>query len=271
MIVRDGAQTLPGLLRSISGAFDQIVLVDTGSEDRTCEIFDAWAKGQDLPLGYRVENFDWADDFAAARNYADSLLMTDWLCYADADDVIVGADRLRQIAATAPGDLAVIAFSYAYYGSCSTFRIGRERLARRGAARWHGRTHETWVTDGGRANVPPAVCEWVHRRTDFEESYERDQAIARRWVEDEPDSPRALAAAATASFQVDDPDRAVRYLRRYLSLGRVRRELGTAFDAAEEAFDRLTDALRESPDDWPTHISLLERAFGRPVTSWTTP
>jgi Glycosyl transferase family 2 len=62
MIVR-GEQDHPAkCLESVRGLFDEIIIVDTGSVDRTKEI----AQG----FGAKVFDFVWIDDFAAARNAA---------------------------------------------------------------------------------------------------------------------------------------------------------------------------------------------------------
>ena len=60
MIVRDEKKNLPACLESVSGLFDQIVVVDTGSVDRTREIV--------REQGDMFFEFPWVDDFAAARN-----------------------------------------------------------------------------------------------------------------------------------------------------------------------------------------------------------
>ncbi len=62
MIVRDEQENLPRCLGSVAGLFDEIVVVDTGSRDRTREIA--------REFGARVFDFVWVDDFAAARNAA---------------------------------------------------------------------------------------------------------------------------------------------------------------------------------------------------------
>ncbi len=62
MIVRDEEKNLPACLSSVRGLFDEIVVVDTGSKDRTREIAGEF--------GARVFDFVWVDDFAAARNAA---------------------------------------------------------------------------------------------------------------------------------------------------------------------------------------------------------
>ena len=62
MIVRDEEENLANCLESVRGVFDEIVVVDTGSQDRTVEIARSF--------GARVFDFPWVDDFAAARNEA---------------------------------------------------------------------------------------------------------------------------------------------------------------------------------------------------------
>ena len=60
MIVRNEEERLARCLRSVQGAVDEIVIVDTGSTDGTKAISAAFTD--------RVFDFAWRDDFAAARN-----------------------------------------------------------------------------------------------------------------------------------------------------------------------------------------------------------
>jgi tetratricopeptide (TPR) repeat protein len=78
MIVKNEEQDLPLCLNSVKPAVDEIIIVDTGSTDKTKEI-----AGE---LGARVFDFPWSDDFSAARN--DSVLRAtgDYILWLDADD-----------------------------------------------------------------------------------------------------------------------------------------------------------------------------------------
>src|SRR5579872_6223363 len=81
MIVKNEQENLARCLGSLRGAVDDIVVVDTGSTDRTIEIA--------LEFGARVFHFDWIDDFAAARNESLCYATTDWVIWMDGDDELI--------------------------------------------------------------------------------------------------------------------------------------------------------------------------------------
>ncbi|HIH11662.1 TPA: tetratricopeptide repeat protein [Candidatus Woesearchaeota archaeon] len=80
MIVKDEEQFLECCLQSVQGVVDEIVIVDTGSSDRTKEIAARFTSS--------LFDFGWVDDFAAARNYALSKATSDWILILDADEVL---------------------------------------------------------------------------------------------------------------------------------------------------------------------------------------
>ena len=90
MIVRDEEKNLPHCSESVRGVFDEIVVVDTGSVDRTREIAREY--------GAKVFEFAWIDDFAAARNAALEHATGDYAFWLDADDVIEPGQREKLIA-----------------------------------------------------------------------------------------------------------------------------------------------------------------------------
>lgn len=81
VIARDEEQLLPRCLASVAGTVDEVVLVDTGSTDRTIEIARA--------AGARVVSHPWGDDFAAARNTGLAHVTTDWILVLDADEELI--------------------------------------------------------------------------------------------------------------------------------------------------------------------------------------
>ena len=78
MIVKDEAQMLPGFLSGIQGLWDELVAVDTGSQDATVALL--------LDAGATVLHQPWADDFAAARNHSLDAASGDWVLVLDADE-----------------------------------------------------------------------------------------------------------------------------------------------------------------------------------------
>lgn len=84
MIVKDEEKNLPRCLQSVAGAVDEIVVVDTGSKDRTIEVARSF--------GAKVVEWAWRNDFAAARNVSLDHATGDWLLYLDADEELVAGD-----------------------------------------------------------------------------------------------------------------------------------------------------------------------------------
>lgn len=91
MIVRDEAHCIETVLSTSRPHVEEIVLVDTGSEDSTVAI----AK----PYVDILDHFSWIDDFSAARNFSLSLANQPWILVLDADEVIApqGFSKLRQL------------------------------------------------------------------------------------------------------------------------------------------------------------------------------
>ena len=85
MIVKDEAQTLPRCLKSVQGCVDEVIVLDTGSQDETIAIaqkFGAW-----------VDSIEWTQDFAAARNQSLARATGDWILVLDADETLTVAGR----------------------------------------------------------------------------------------------------------------------------------------------------------------------------------
>ena len=87
MIVKNESEVLARCLDSIHDLVEEIIIVDTGSSDNTKEIA---RKYTDL-----IYDFEWCDDFAAARNYAFSKATKSYIYSADADEVIDEINRQK--------------------------------------------------------------------------------------------------------------------------------------------------------------------------------
>lgn len=143
MIVRNEEKTLERCLRSVEGIPDEIVIVDTGSGDGTKAVAESFAA--------RVFDFEWIDDFAAARNYSFAQATMDYIFWLDADDVLLPEDRgkLLELKHTVSPTVDVVSMMYHYSFDDSnnlTQSARRFRLVKRSKNfSWVGLVHEDLV------------------------------------------------------------------------------------------------------------------------------
>ncbi len=91
MIVKNEEKVLGRCLDSLVDIMDEIIIVDTGSDDRTKEIAGRYTD--------KVYDFEWIGDFSAARNFASSKASGEYIYTADADEYLDEENRqkLRQL------------------------------------------------------------------------------------------------------------------------------------------------------------------------------
>src|SRR6185437_4150615 len=87
LIVKNEEKFIGQCLKSVQGMAKQIVIVDTGSTDRTIEIA--------REFGAEVHSFPWCDDFSAARNAALEHATGDWVLALDADEELSAKDHAQ--------------------------------------------------------------------------------------------------------------------------------------------------------------------------------
>jgi len=80
MIVKNEEKQLQTCLNSIKGFADEIIIVDTGSTDKT--------KGIAKKFTDKIYDFKWNDDFSAARNYSFEKATKEYIYVADADEIV---------------------------------------------------------------------------------------------------------------------------------------------------------------------------------------
>ncbi|SDB23587.1 tetratricopeptide repeat-containing glycosyltransferase family 2 protein [Eubacterium oxidoreducens] len=87
MIVKNEEKVLARCLDSIADLMDEIIIVDTGSTDRTKEIAARYTD--------HIYDFKWTCDFAAARNFSFSKATMEYIYCADADEIIDEENHTR--------------------------------------------------------------------------------------------------------------------------------------------------------------------------------
>ena len=166
MIVKNEERVLSRLLDVAGPLFDEIIIVDTGSTDRTIEIAKKYTQ--------RVYDFEWVDDFSAARNFAFSKASCEYVMWLDADDVIKeemlpefldAKDKMEGIP-----DVVMIPYETGFdeQGNCN-FSYERERIIRRSLKlKFYGRVHEVIAPIGTIVHWDLAIQhkKEVHRYSD---------------------------------------------------------------------------------------------------------
>ncbi|HPH98252.1 MAG TPA: glycosyltransferase [Anaerolineaceae bacterium] len=111
MITKNEEANIADCIHSVKDLVSEIIVVDTGSTDRTVDIARS--------LGARVEFFTWVDDFSAARNESIKYATCDWILVLDADDRVLPADinRIKNAISIAPAEIFLITYIIKHYDS----------------------------------------------------------------------------------------------------------------------------------------------------------
>jgi GT2 family glycosyltransferase/tetratricopeptide (TPR) repeat protein len=195
MIVKDEEQNLPACLASVADLVHEVIVVDTGSTDRTREVAAA--------AGARVFEFPWVDDFAAARNESLRHATGDWVFWLDADDRLDedNRTRLRALFAGLKGENA------AYVMRCLCLPDARGvatavehlRLFRNDPRlRWQYRVHEQILLALRAAGAEVRFTDVVINHTGYQDPQaryrkrQRDLRLLQLDSRDRPDDPFVL-------------------------------------------------------------------------------
>lgn len=106
MIVKNEEEVLDRCLLSVSDLVNQIIIVDTGSTDKTIEIAKKY--------NAEVYQFDWIDDFSAARNFSFSKCTSTYIMWLDADDIVKPQDKQKILEYLSRDDWDALLCRYIY-------------------------------------------------------------------------------------------------------------------------------------------------------------
>ncbi|MBP5198448.1 MAG: glycosyltransferase [Lachnospiraceae bacterium] len=107
MIVKNEEKILARCLDSLEGLYDELIVVDTGSTDRTKEIAGHYTD--------RIYDFKWIGDFSAARNFAFSHATCEYIYSPDADEVLneENREKFRILKENLDTDIEIVQMKYA--------------------------------------------------------------------------------------------------------------------------------------------------------------
>jgi len=146
MIVKNEEETLARCLESVKDIVDEIIIIDTGSTDKTKEVAGAFTD--------KVIDFTWIDDFSAARNFSFQHATKEYILWLDADDVFLPKDRqkflhLKQLLSPTVDGVSM-KYDVAFDEHANvTLSVRRFRLVKREKNyQWHGVVHEDLAFNG---------------------------------------------------------------------------------------------------------------------------
>ena len=146
MIVKNEEIHIARCLDSVAGLVEEIIIVDTGSTDRTVEIVSDYTS--------KIYSYEWKDDFSDARNYSFSKATMDYCMWMDADDILEETERNKflQLKQSLPPDIDIVMMKYNTSfdeAGKPSFSYYRERLIRNSAQyRFTGAVHEVILPNG---------------------------------------------------------------------------------------------------------------------------
>lgn len=194
MIVKDEEHNLPRCLSSIRDVVDEIVIVDTGSSDRTVDIAKSF--------GAKVFVHLWEEDFSKHRNQSISYATKDWILIIDADEelklgpggLFTFKKFLQDVSNSKNGGhLAAACVMNDMQQGRIAMRQNTARLFRRGHIRYNGIVHNQPKMDSRATMVEESIVSITHYGYDlsFEEMQKKKTArtlpLVLKWLEKEPE------------------------------------------------------------------------------------
>ena len=160
IIVKNEEKHIARCLDSMAGLVDEMIVVDTGSTDRTVEIVSSYTPN--------VYSYPWTDDFSDARNYSFSKATMEYCMWMDADDVLEETEKEKflQLKQSLSPDTDIVMMKYHTAfdeAGIPSFSYFRERWIRNSSRyRWVGAVHEVIPPNGKVLYSDIAIC---HRKT----------------------------------------------------------------------------------------------------------
>ena len=262
MIVKDEENNLARCLASVKPIVDEMIVVDTGSTDRTRDIAEFF--------GARVFDFEWKGDFAEARNFSISKAEGDWILILDADEVISSKDYVKFQSIVRRRPKKPIAYSIITRNYCTLANtIGWETepgeypaeeagfgwlpsvkvrlFYGRNRVRFEGAVHEMVDPVLKRAHIPVKSCHIpVHHygRLDTERMYKKGKIyiiFGRRKLEESSCDHAAVRELATQATILGKNEEAVDLWQRFLKMSPPDRAIAEAHVNLATLYLRLQD------------------------------
>jgi glycosyltransferase involved in cell wall biosynthesis len=186
MIVKNEEENLPRCLNSVANVVDEIIIVDTGSTDRTVEIAKSY--------GAKIFNHPWEGSFSKARNYSLKYATCDWILYLDADEELSKEDAPRLKEIVKGNNCTVISFviKNKFKDSTQESYANMIRLFKNfNGIYYKGIVHNTIKYSGKCLESPLSIIHYGYNLSEdkMEEKFLRTTTLLKKQVKADPNNP----------------------------------------------------------------------------------
>lgn len=223
IIAKNEEKYIENCLRHLKPYGFEIVVTDTGSDDNTKEIAQKYAD--------KVLDFEWIDDFSAARNFCAKNASNNWILSIDCDEFAdkVDVPKIRILTQKFPRGLGVINLTNIMSGSGGEKKYSKEmvtRLYNRNHFSFRNKIHEQLMENN------PAVVktdrflmpmELVHHgydisRDEMEKKQQRNISLLLKSIESNPGDAYSYFQIAQSNYVIGNYEQALDYYSKALSL-----------------------------------------------------
>jgi len=192
MIVKNEEELLEDCLKSIRNWVDEIIIVDTGSTDKTVEIAESY--------GAKIYHQEWEGNFSKHRNYSLEQAMSDWIFIIDADERLCEEDIPKLQGLINSDNHSIVSINvYSVYGDnqeMTTFLPSIRLFKRDMELRYQGIVHNRLEFPED-ASIVRADVKLMHLGYDLspkqmKAKFERSKALLKKQLEEDPHNAFAL-------------------------------------------------------------------------------
>lgn len=212
MIVRDEEKSLPDCLASVKDVADEIILVDTGSEDSTVDI--------GKKFGAVIVEDAWQNDFSHSRNISLEHATCPWILYLDADDILPdsSAQKISKVKSEFPAGTALGCRIQNIRDGSTVETFNQIRIfPNHPAVRFQYRVHEQILPSIQRQGIKVVYSDITIHHTGYttkdvlKKKQERNIAILKKDLDENPEHPVILFSYAGALADLERSAEAVPY------------------------------------------------------------
>ena len=263
MIVKNEEELLPQCLESIKDYVDEIIIVDTGSTDRTVEIAKSY--------GVKVYHHPWENDFSKHRNQSIGYATGEWILIIDADEKLIegGALIKEVIKDNSIDSIFFTVISYSDNKSSQTFHNSPRLFLNNGNIIYQGIVHNRLIGFRKSKNSPIKLLHYGYDLGDEinRAKFERTTALLKKQIKQNPEDPLPYSYMAASYLTLNLFEEAIDAGTTAIKLADEQKNYDTIFlwthylaSAALYATKRFEEAKQ--------YCSKALKRFDRHIDSW---